>query len=678
MSTNSVLSLPVQTLSEVASAWKAGELAKTSDARRTSRPIWAKNTGTSVLANRPVKIVGFSSTLTYANAYKKMLAGNLALEVQPATSGSSVVVTSSPIANGKFGTVEGDITFGVVEFSNASHTYATETFASSADESVFKIVAKSAASSNKAVCALLRVSGGGGGTSEVEVKRPLWKDSDTACGGLFFGLPRGDTVPSGYNPYPSGTVPVSSACLYAGKGLEFYRAYDDTEYSAEGKVIGVRIKGSTMDVQTGTFVTSVTPTSTTLTIPTLTEGDAVTGIDTTTQSVINELRYTNGYAIGEIDSTSGTGIVSITTETATVVTDVDAATDTAITSVSTSTGQFVTTVSTETGTFVTSVTPTNATVVGSITTTPGTFVTAVSTTTEQVVQNVTATEVDVLTSLKYRSGQVVQEVLAATDTAIKSISAPTTSVVTSLTTTTKTVVTAASLVVDETAAGGGIQFVTGVECVNGQIVVHTAYLRLSVTTEQVDVVTGKVDGTAIASITPTPTPVVTSATGKPTFAVLSLDPSTGKGAVNIQAPKVAVLKTATGTTGNAITAVTPTSATVVGSLTAPTSTALTSATGTTSAAVTEVTTDDGSFVTSVTPTTGSVIGDVDTETGSFLTAVEGDADVPIIYDLTGGFVDVIKTVTPTKDSFQKTATTSQVNVVQSVTTATDTAITDIL
>lgn len=88
-----------------------------------------------------------------------MIAGTLVLNGQAATSGAVVGACASPIAGGKIGDVEIDLRFGIVTFSDASHQYATETFAS-ASSGAFRIIAKSGDSNGLAVCALVPVKGG--------------------------------------------------------------------------------------------------------------------------------------------------------------------------------------------------------------------------------------------------------------------------------------------------------------------------------------------------------------------------------------------------------------------------------------------------------------------------------------------------------------------------------------
>lgn len=156
--------LPLQTLSDVAQAWKAGTLGQAGVVQKKSTSaISAKNTSnTPISTNRPVVVSGFSTSLSYAKAYQKMTAGTLALGVAPASSGNGDVVTLSPIPAGKFGNVSGPIEFGVVNFASSTDEYANADFTSSEDGGAYRIVAKSGTSGTYAVCALLRLSGGGG------------------------------------------------------------------------------------------------------------------------------------------------------------------------------------------------------------------------------------------------------------------------------------------------------------------------------------------------------------------------------------------------------------------------------------------------------------------------------------------------------------------------------------
>ena len=135
------------------------------------------------MTESPVEIVGFSSTFTFEKAYQKMIAGDLALAVSSTITTGEVVITASPIESMKFGQVEGEVLFGVVQFGNTSDEYADSSFTSSSDPSTFRIVATSGLASSgatRAVCALVKLSGEGGG--EVEVKTPLWKDDERITG----------------------------------------------------------------------------------------------------------------------------------------------------------------------------------------------------------------------------------------------------------------------------------------------------------------------------------------------------------------------------------------------------------------------------------------------------------------------------------------------------------------
>ena len=154
--------LPAQTLSDVAQAWKAGTLAKSSSSRKSSTPLWGKNLGVAVGKNSPVGITGFAYAYSYADAFKKLIADQLCLAVRPAQNGDTIAVTLEPIQQGKYGAIKTDVLFGVVNFSDATHTYATAAF-TSAENGAFKIVARSASSGNYAVCALVKAGGEGGG-----------------------------------------------------------------------------------------------------------------------------------------------------------------------------------------------------------------------------------------------------------------------------------------------------------------------------------------------------------------------------------------------------------------------------------------------------------------------------------------------------------------------------------
>ena len=148
-----------QTLTELANAWRNGELSKTSTASEKRRDfVYGKNVGTIVRSGEAVAVDGFSCSLDYAKAYRKMLNGDLAVAVKPG-SGAQAVDT---IPAGRFGRIQG-VRFAVVTFSDTSHNYCDESFAS-ATTGAYRIVARSGYDGQKAVCALKNVATSSVGT----------------------------------------------------------------------------------------------------------------------------------------------------------------------------------------------------------------------------------------------------------------------------------------------------------------------------------------------------------------------------------------------------------------------------------------------------------------------------------------------------------------------------------
>lgn len=154
-----------QTLTELARAWRNGELSKTSTAPEKRRDfVYGKNVGTIVRSGEAVAVDGFSCSLDYAKAYRKMLNGDLAVAVKPG-SGAQAVDT---IPAGRFGRIQG-VRFAVVTFSDTSHNYCDESFAS-ATTGAYRIVARSGYDGQKAVCALKNVgASSSSGLEEVSV-----------------------------------------------------------------------------------------------------------------------------------------------------------------------------------------------------------------------------------------------------------------------------------------------------------------------------------------------------------------------------------------------------------------------------------------------------------------------------------------------------------------------------
>ena len=162
-----LLKLSREDLVEVDRLYKGGALDKPEPIQKpqSKGTVRVRNSTNALFSvGAPIAISGFASSMTFAQARKRMVAGTLVLNGQAATSGAVVGACASPIAGGKIGDVEADIRFGIVTFSDASHQYATETFASAtATNGAFRIVARSGYSSGLAVCALVRYIRASGG-----------------------------------------------------------------------------------------------------------------------------------------------------------------------------------------------------------------------------------------------------------------------------------------------------------------------------------------------------------------------------------------------------------------------------------------------------------------------------------------------------------------------------------
>lgn len=163
-----LLKLSREDLVEVDKLYKGGALDKPEPIRKpqSKATVRVRNSTNALFSvGAPIAISGFASSLSFAQARKRMVAGTLVLSGQAATSGAVVGACATPVASGKIGDVEIDIRFAIVTFSDSSHQFATETFAS-ASSGAFRIVAKSGDSNGLAVCALAPVGGGGGTLSK--------------------------------------------------------------------------------------------------------------------------------------------------------------------------------------------------------------------------------------------------------------------------------------------------------------------------------------------------------------------------------------------------------------------------------------------------------------------------------------------------------------------------------
>lgn len=239
-----------QTLSELARAWRNGELSKTSTAPEKRRDfVYGKNVGTIVRSGEAVAVDGFSCSLEYAKAYRKMLNGDLAVAVKPG-SGAQAVDT---IPAGRFGRIQG-VRFAVVTFSDTSHEYCDESFAS-ATTGAYKIVARSGYDGQKAVCALKNVASSSVGTEEVSVVK----------GATLTGSP-GSVSPTYGNALVSasitgsaiGSVELQSTTSAADGGIAYVSS---VECNDEGEVVVtyryLKIASATASLSVTTSETSV-------------------------------------------------------------------------------------------------------------------------------------------------------------------------------------------------------------------------------------------------------------------------------------------------------------------------------------------------------------------------------------------------------------------------------------
>ena len=174
-----LLKLSREDLVEVDKLYKGGALDKPEPIQRpqSKGTVRVRNSTNALFSvGAPIAISGFASSMTFAQARKRMIAGTLVLNGQAPSSGAVVGACVSPIAGGKIGDVEIDLRFGIVTFSDSSHQYATETFAS-AESGSFRIVARSGYSNGLAVCALVPVIGT---ASEMQVSAAASSSSTTA------------------------------------------------------------------------------------------------------------------------------------------------------------------------------------------------------------------------------------------------------------------------------------------------------------------------------------------------------------------------------------------------------------------------------------------------------------------------------------------------------------------
>lgn len=635
--------LPAQTLSDVAQAWKAGNLANSGNTyKRSSTYIVGKNVGASVSKNTPCTIVGFSLDLPFAKAHNKMLDDSLRVKFRYTNQPSEEPVFAiEPIKRNCYGRLEGDVVFGVVTFLDTTHTYATTQFGS-AESGPYHIVARSGFYNNKAVCALMKL----GGESK-DVKLDVEKQQFVKV----VARTRAEILPLGLH-----------------EGITVSRVSTATPVTAITSIDAT--KGSlTLTPETGNAVTSVTPAN----------GSAVESVSPSSTQVVASIETTPGKFITEVSTEDAQFVDDVTTQDDSFLTKITPQKENFITEVSTEDEQFVksietsdvdviTEVKTEDEQFVQKIETGDEVVCKTIKTTPTQVVGSLTPEDGDAVTSVTGKEVQVITKLSPRSGKVLKGVTPvpakavtdvtplATATFIQTLNAPTGTFAKDLATTQKTVVTGASLVVDENAAGGGIQVVTAVECLNNQIVVQTAYIRLAVQTEVVNVVQTFTPSPAVTSVTPAKTDTaikslnvpkenfVKSITPEPEFAVLEIKPETEAALVNIQAPtakfltkvtpvdktviesaevddQATVIKSVTPTSAAALTKATGTPGKAIGTVTPTPAAALTKATGTPGQAVTDFTPTDAKAITKVTPSKSAALTKATGTEGDAITAV---------------------------------------------------------
>ena len=636
--------LPAQTLSDVAQAWKAGTLANSGNTyKRSSTYIVGKNVGQSVSKNTPCTIIGFSLDLPFAKAYNKMLDDSLHVKFRYTNQPSEEPVFSvEPIKRNCYGRLEGDVVFGVVTFLDTTHTYATTQFGS-AESGPYHIVARSGFYNNKAVCALMKV-GGESKDFGLDIEKQTFLKSVL---------------------YNREKIRVA---LKSTTKMTLSRATNPVQCNVITALN--ETKGSlSLTPETGTAVTSVTPASGSVVesvSPSSTQ--VVASIETTPGKFITEVKTEDAQFVDDVTTQDDSFLTKITPQKEDFVKEIKTLDDQFVKSIETSDVDVITDVKTEDDQFVQKIETGDEVVCKTIKTTPTQVVGSLTPEDGDAVTSVTGKEVRVITKLSPRSGKVLKGVTpvpakAVTDvtplvtaTFIQTLNAPTGTFAKDLATTQKTVVTGASLVVDDTAAGGGIQVVTAVECVNNQIVVQTAYIRLAVQTEVVNVVQTFTPSPAVTSVTPAKTDTaikslnvpkenfVKSITPEPEFAVLEIKPETEAALVNIQAPtakfltkvtpadktvlesaevddQATVIKSVTPTSAAALTKATGTPGKAIGVVTPTPAAALTSATGTPGQAMTDVTPADAKAIIKVTPSKSAALTSATGTEGDAITAV---------------------------------------------------------
>lgn len=155
-------------LHRICQAYDGGELGVLNPARKNNRVVLAKNVGTSTLpTGSPLTVVGFASaSATYAQMLRRLNDDSLVVAVRSPTAATDVVHARAdcPIPPGKIGRATAiSLVFHVVTINSSEHTQASQAFVSISTDGYYDILARSATSGGRAVCALIQIVVGGGG-----------------------------------------------------------------------------------------------------------------------------------------------------------------------------------------------------------------------------------------------------------------------------------------------------------------------------------------------------------------------------------------------------------------------------------------------------------------------------------------------------------------------------------
>lgn len=162
-------------LTAICKAYDGGELGARSFHETAAPTVFLiKNAGlSSINEGAPLTLSGFAtSSLAYSKAVARLNNGSLTLgAVTPGSSSDVHAIALERVAPGKVGSARSvGVCFHTVTINDASHGYADASFNSVASGGFYTILAKSATSNGKAVCALYHsAQGGGGGTLQASV-----------------------------------------------------------------------------------------------------------------------------------------------------------------------------------------------------------------------------------------------------------------------------------------------------------------------------------------------------------------------------------------------------------------------------------------------------------------------------------------------------------------------------